>query len=85
MNINKKELTFQYFRDNPDVVWQRESIQHYKKLGIRKSTYITYKREYIAILRVKESSMLKVRNAELYFKGRPRQKFIFNDSRLFRK
>jgi len=83
--MNKKELTFKYFKDNPDVVWQKESIQHYKKLGVKKSVYLTYKREYRARLQLKESNMLRLKNPEIYYKGRPREKFVFNDNRLFRK
>lgn len=83
--MTKKELTFKYFRDNPNAVWGRDNSKHYKKLGITKSTYITYRREYVNILQLKESSILKLRDPEKYFKGRPREKFRFDDRNLFRK
>lgn len=83
--MTKKELTFKYFRDNPDAVWGKVNAKDYKELGIAKSTYITYRREYVDFLQVKESSILTLRDPEKYFKGRPREKFRFDDRKLFRK
>lgn len=81
--MTKKELTFNYFKENPRVLDERENAQHYRYLGIKSSTYLEYKKEYKAILQAKEASLLKLRDPKKYFKGRLRQKFIFNDNKLF--
>ena len=82
--MNKKELTFKYFKDNPESVADKEDVKHYKALGIKKSTYNNYKMEYRSILQAREASMLELRDPAKYFKGRPRNKFVFDDKKLFR-
>lgn len=77
-----KELVFKYFKDNPNAVEAREDVEHYSFLGVKKSTYHNCKMEYREILQARESSMLKLRNPEKYFRGKPRKKFIFDDSKL---
>lgn len=83
--MNKKELTFQYFKNNPKAVEDKEDAKHYKALGIKQSTYNSYKLEYQSFLQAKEASILRLRDPEKYFIGRLREKFIFDDSKLFSK
>ncbi len=82
--MTKKKEIFKYFKDNPNVVWDNDNIKYSKLLGVKKNTYLGYKLEYRAMLQIKEVNMLKVKDPEMYFKGRSRQKFIFDDTELFK-
>lgn len=87
--VNFKEIAFKFFKENPCVVQETESKKYAEQLGMPISTYTTYKSQY----RVKEDCQklnvlatdIKIQEhkyGEKYYKGRLRQKFTFDDSRL---
>lgn len=80
----KKEVAFKFFKSNPQVLYENSENDNYKSLGIRPSTYKRYLYEYRSIHEANKEIKPKVKeNKDIYFKNRLRQKFVFDDSRLF--
>jgi len=96
-NSNKradnKKIIFAFFNENPCVVEELESKKYAKKLGVPTSTYTCYKTQYRTIKELERHKLVMEgirtnppkempRYGEKYYKGRERQKFYINDSRL---
>ncbi|WP_160688359.1 hypothetical protein [Clostridium sp. C2-6-12] len=82
----KKELAFEFFKNNPHFLYDKSENDNYKLLGIKQSTYKRYVYEYKSIYEANEADIeVKTQeNKEIYFKNRLRQKFIFDDTSLFK-
>lgn len=79
----KKELAFQFFKNNPKALYEVYENENYKLLGVKPSTYKRYLFEYRSIHEANRESKPKEENKDIYFKNRLRQKFVFDDSKLF--
>lgn len=79
----KKELAFEFFKSNPQVLYENSENDNYKLFGIRPSTYKRYVYEYRSIHEANIEINPKKENKDIYFKNRLRQKFVFDDSKLF--
>jgi len=80
--VSKKELTFQFFKENPQILNKIDENENYKLFGIKPSTYKRYLCEYRSIHEANRESKPKEIDRNIYFKNRVRQKFVFDDSRL---
>lgn len=81
MKVNKKDLTFKFFKDNPNVLYAECKPEYLELLGIKKSTYDKHKREYSSIVQANISAKIRFVNNKR--SCRLREKFIFDDSKLF--
>ncbi len=81
MKISKKELTFKFFKDNPNVLNNECQPEYLELLGIKQSTYDKHKNEYNSILQANRSAEMRFINTKKHY--RVREKFIFDDSKLF--
>ncbi len=82
----KKELAFEFFKNNPHFLYDNSENDNYKLLGVKPSTYKRYVYEYKSIHEANKANIEinpQKENKEIYFKNRLRQKFIFDDSSLF--
>ncbi|AGF56432.1 hypothetical protein B0P06_005302 [Clostridium saccharoperbutylacetonicum] len=84
---NLKEIVFNFLRNNQEALLSRENNKYAKKLGIAKTTYKNYKYEFIAMKNNTELAKAKAKeNKEkqetIFYKGRLRQKFVFDTSKL---
>ena len=80
----KKELAFEFFKNNPHFLYDNSENENYKLLGVRPSTYKRYLFEYRSIHEAnREIKPKEKENKDIYFKNRLRLKFVFDDSRLF--
>lgn len=77
----KKELTFKFFRENPDVLDDSSRKKYINQLGISKTTYANYKWEY-KMLYPEIVEKKEIQEWDKNYKGRVREKFTFDDSRL---
>jgi hypothetical protein len=91
--VNYKKITFEFFDKNPWVIEELESKKYAEKLGIATSTYTCYKTQYKAMKELErhELAMKRIKNnppieppkyGEKYYKGRLREFFKIDDSRL---
>ena len=80
--MSKKELTFQFFKENPQILNKIDENENYKLFGIKPSTYKRYLCEYRSIHEANREIKPKEIDRNIYFKNRVRQKFVFDDSRL---
>lgn len=74
-----RERIFNFFEENQQALRNNNIENIIDKLGVTKTTYLKYKNEYMSINNIKipkNSENIK------YYKGRAREKFIFDDSRL---
>ena len=81
--MGKKELTFQFFKDNPQVLNEIDENENYKLLGIKESTYKRHLIEYKSIYEANRSMKIDQVKRDIYLKNRIRKKFVFDDSKLF--
>lgn len=79
----KKELTFEFFKNNPETLYEIGENENYKLFGIRPSTYKRYLFEYRSIHEANREVKQKEIERNIYYKNRVRQRFLFDDSRLF--
>lgn len=79
----KKEITFQFFKDNPQVLYEINENENYKLFGIKPSTYERYLIEYRSIHEANRSVKIDQVTSDLYFKNKIRKKIVFDDSKLF--
>lgn len=84
--IDYKKIAFDFFDKNPNALNDKESKKYAIKLDMPTSTYVCYKTQYKAIKRNKfiEVNIPKElpKYGEKYYKGRLREFFKFDDSRL---
>lgn len=86
--VNKKKV-FDFLIANPHVVEDLESKEYAKKLGMPTSTYTCYKTQYRLAIDLNRYSTIaeSIREipkyGEKYYKGRLREFFKFDDSKLF--
>jgi hypothetical protein len=90
--VNIKELTFKFFEENPHVVDSLERKKYAEELGISVGTYSAYKGQYrekldqekheLKMKRLKDNPPVEPKYGEKYYKGRLREFFKFDDSRL---
>lgn len=80
----KKEIAFEFFKNNPQVLYEKSENDNYKLFDVKPSTYKRYVYEYKSIHEANRVSEPEEKeNKDIYFKNRLRQKFVFDDSRLF--
>lgn len=79
-NKNDKERTYEFFRKNPKAI-NEPNKENAKILGIADATYSNYKYQY-KNLYSKDNIQLATKEYEKYYKGRLREKFKFDDSKL---
>lgn len=77
-NKNARERTFELLRKNKNAI-NNSNKENAEKLGISVNLYYSYKWQYKNLYK---SEDLKNREYEKYYKGRLREKFKFDDSRL---
>jgi len=78
---SSKAIVFDFFRNNLFVLDELDNKTYANRLGIPIATYSVYKYEYKAF---KEKENRKPpKYGEKYYKGRLREKFTFNDNKLF--
>lgn len=82
VQITKKELIYNFFEKNPEVIYSFRDAQYVELLGVKKSTYKRCKDEYKSIIEANKVSEINPRAYGKVFKSRPREKFLFDDSRL---
>ena len=90
--IMLRKVAFDFFDKNPDVLEEIDNKTYSNLLGIPMSTYATYKSQYKSEKEYERKKLLKPkiksakkeppRYGEQYFKGRLREKFTFDDSKL---
>ena len=83
--INKKQLVFNFFKDNPQAL-ENDNKKYIKQLGIAATTFATYKSLYKMELQKQKLISEPMKPTEIdtkYYKNRMRRKFKFDDSRLF--
>lgn len=78
--MNKKELTFQFFKENPNVLYAECKLEYLEVLGIKESTYDKHRREFNSIVLANRETKIRFINNK---PCRLREKFIFDDSKLF--
>lgn len=78
---DKKEKTFEFFKENPSILYDCENEKYAKLLGIATVTYTNYKSEYIALYPIQTDIR---KDVDKYYKGKVRRKFTFDDSKLFK-
>jgi hypothetical protein len=88
-SISLKKIAFDFFKENPSVLEETDNKKYYKKLGMSIASYATYKSQYksenqklIKSTREKEIKE-QPKYGEKYYKGKLREKFTFDDSKLF--
>ncbi|OOM73960.1 hypothetical protein CLPUN_41980 [Clostridium puniceum] len=79
----KKELVFKFFEENPQVLNDINENENYKLLGIKQSTYQKHLIEYKSILEANRNMKFNEVNIDRRLKNRSREKFLFDDSKLF--
>ena len=82
IKITKKELIYNFFDKNPEVLNSFRDAQYIELLGVKKSTYKRCKDEYKSIIEANKVYEIKPRDSSKVFNGRPREKFLFDDGRL---
>jgi hypothetical protein len=84
--INYKKLAFDFFDKNPLAIEELECKRYAEKLCMTTSTYTCYKTQYkkIKAMECQELPKEPPKYGEKYYKGRLREKFTFNDSKLFK-
>lgn len=91
--VDYKKIAFAFFDNNPLVIEELENKKYAKELGMPVGTYLVYKRQYRdnKELEKHELTMKRMRNnppkeppkyGEKYYKGRLREFFKIDDSRL---
>lgn len=78
---SSKAIVFDFFKNNPFALDELDNKTYAKQLGVPAATYSVYKREYKA-KREKEEIKEPPKYGEKYYKGRLRQRFTFDDSKL---
>lgn len=81
----KKNWHLNFLKIIPIFLYENSENDNYKLLGVKPSTYKRYVYEYRSIYEANEAN-IEVKpqeNKDIYFKNRLRQKFVFDDSRLF--
>ena len=93
--INLKKIAFKFFDKNPSALDDMDNKKYCKKLGISISTYANYKSQYKAEKQKENQKLIKAKRekaqetkeppkyGEKYYKGRLRETFTFDDSKLF--
>jgi hypothetical protein len=81
MGITKKDLTFEFFKNNPQVLYSECKPEYLEQLGIKEGTYKKHKDEYTSIFELNKAARDPIYIREPIV----RQKFLFNDSKLFEK
>lgn len=91
---NFKKIAFEFFMKNPYVLEELDNKTYSEKLGMPIATYAAYKCQYkteqarekekkLRLKLEKENQLKEVPlYGEKYYKGRLREKFTFDDSRL---
>ena len=82
LKISKKELTFKFFSSNPEVLEDQNRKKYVNELGISKNTYANYKWEY-KMLHSEVIENREIQELNKHYNGRLREKFKFDDSKLF--
>lgn len=80
MSFSKKEIAFEFFKKNPHVLHDCDIEKYLKLLGIKESTYIKHRDEYITIA---IANMCTKINFISNKSNERREKFRFDDSKLF--
>lgn len=81
MSLTKKDVTFEFFEKNPHALHDSDIQKYLKLLGIKESTYIKHRDEYISIAIANICTKINLESNSKCFKKR--EKFIFDDSKLF--
>lgn len=83
--ITKKEIVFKFFDNNPDALNDIDNKKYAEKLGVAEATYTEYKSKYKVLypIEVKKELSECIKELDKYYKGRLRQKFEIDDSKLF--
>ncbi len=81
----RKEIVFKFFDNNPDAVKDINNKKYAEKLGVADATYTDYKSKYKVLypIDVKKEIPQDIKEWDKYHKGRLRQKFEIDDSKLF--
>ena len=83
----KKEILFKFFEQNPDVLEDIDNKKYAEKLGVANTTYSEYKSKYKMLnpiaIEIKKEVLQDTKEWDKYHKGRLRQKFLFEDNKLF--
>lgn len=86
---DNKKIVFDFLIANPNLIDEVESKKYAEMLGIPTSTYVCYKTQYRTASELKRYEAVTKwiketpKYGEKYYKGRERQKFQFDDSKLF--
>ena len=78
-NKNFKEKTYEFFRKNPGALTEPNK-ENAKMLGVSETAYSSYKWQYKSLY--PKENIRETTEYEKYYKGRLREKFKFDDSRL---
>lgn len=81
--MTKKELLFKFFKENPQVLNEIDENENYKLLGVKQSTYKRNLIEYKSIHEANREIRINEVNSNRHSKNRAREKFLFDDSKLF--
>jgi hypothetical protein len=84
---SQRKIAFEFFDKNPNVINQSENEEYAKKLNMSPSTYRNYKYVYKIEQQKKNQKIIKYEGTKeeykcTHYKGRLREKFTFDDSRL---
>lgn len=90
--INLKKIAFKFFSKNPSALDDIDNKKYCKKLGMSISTYANYKCMFKVNIQKENQEKIKFKRqteskeppkyGEKYYKGRLRQKFNIDDSKL---
>ncbi len=81
MSLTKKEVAFNFFKRNLHVLHDSDIKKYLNLLGIKESTYIKYRYEYMSIAIADICTKINFECNDKCIKKR--EKFIFDDSKLF--
>lgn len=73
-----KAKIFDFLEEHPEAITNNVIKNYIEELGVTKITYLKYKDEYIT-----ENNIETSENKIKYYKGRARETFQFDDSRLY--
>lgn len=82
---SNREVILKFFEQNQEAVYDIYNVKYANKLGVKVATYANYKMQYQNMHPIEiQVKIQKVKNiCDKYYKGRLRQKFKIDDSKLF--
>lgn len=75
-----RDFIFKFLKENPIALNDEVNTKYAKELNVNRATYVKYVTQYKSLYPVKIEKEI---DWEKYHKGRLRQKFIIDDSKLF--